>query len=154
MGQDQKQESGPGQEQGTEQKQGQYAFKYVRKRVDLTYQMTDYLHFSMEGTRKSVEIIWKRPFHKIPLEELFKKSRQGNPMGNLFLTYLYLDKRLENRYGEKYASFLAERNLTDEEMDRIQTFLQEKPIPYEWNFIEGWLTFLSLWIPFPQFQDE
>ena len=78
------QESGSGQEQQGEQEEGPYIFQHMVKKVNVTYQMPDYLHFSMEGIRNSVEMIWRKPFHKIPLKELFEKSRKGDPVCNLF----------------------------------------------------------------------
>ena len=139
--------TGIGQEGEQKQSQGQiqYVFKYKQKRIELVYKMTSYLHFSMERTRNAVETLWGRAFYRIPLSEVFAKSRQGDQISTLFLAYLYLDRQLENRYGEKYVSSFSERKLTDEKIDSIQTFFQERPIPYEWDFIEGWLTFFSLW---------
>ena len=124
--------------------QTQYTFKHIRKRVNLAYHMSDYLRFSMERTKNAVETFWNRAFYKIPLSEIFAKSRQGDQVSALFLIYLYLDQWLENRYGEKYASSFSKKKLTDEEMDSIQDFFQEEPIPYEWDFIQGWITFFFL----------
>ena len=124
--------------------QAQYTFKYIRKRVNLAYHMPDYLHFSMERTKNAVETFWNRAFYKIPLPAVFAKSRQGDQVSTFFLIYLYLDQWLENRYGEKYTSSFSKKKLTDEEVDSIQTFFQEKPVPYEWDFIQGWITFFFL----------
>ena len=138
------QNKGQNPEQELEQEEGPYIFQHVVKKANLTYQMPDYLHFSMESAGSLVETMWGKPFHKIPLKELFEKARKGDPICNLFLAYLYLDKRLETQYGEKYNPSFSERKLTDEEMENIQVFLKEKRQPYEWNFIEGWLAFFSL----------
>ena len=123
---------------------GQYSYKHKRSRVELSYQMSDYLHFSMEETRKTMENLWGRPFPEIPLSEVFVESRQGRSIGTLFLIYLYLDQWLKNRYGEQFASPFPEGKLTDEEMNRIQAFFRERSIPYEWDFVEGWKAFFNL----------
>ena len=148
MGQKSERKKNPARESGTEQEsqeeQEPYLFQHVKRRVDLTYQISEYLYFSMKSARNSVEMIWRKPFHEIPLEELFEKSKQGDSVCDLFLAYLYLDERLKTKYVGKYSISFLEKKLTKEEMKSIQSFLQEKPLPYEWSFIEGWLALFSL----------
>lgn len=117
----------------------------VKKNIILHYPISEYLSFGMQQIQNVFESFWKRPLHEVPLKELLKKSEQGDVTSKLALTYLYLDKELKNQNGEMYSSFFSERQLTEEEFNSIRDFLRESSQPYEWNFIQGWLSYFSFW---------
>ena len=112
---------------------------------DVVYQMDDHLHLSMLEIRNAVEDSWKRPFHALSFKKIFKKARnKGDKKSRLFLTYLFLDKWLKERYGDSYSSHFEEMELSTKDLQSIRSFLQERTVSYEWNFIEGWNAFFFI----------
>ncbi|MCY4512780.1 MAG: hypothetical protein OXB86_03745 [Bdellovibrionales bacterium] len=117
----------------------------VKKNIILNYPISEYLSFGMQQIQNVFESFWKRPLHEVPLKELLQKSEQGDVVSKLALTYLYLDKELKNQNGKWYAPFFSEKELTEEEFNSIRDFLRESSQPYEWYFIQGWLSYFSFW---------
>ena len=113
-------------------------------RFEVSYQMAAHLHLKMLEIKKTIETTWGQTLNKISLQDILKKSRQGDQNSTLFLTYLYLDKQLKDRNTKSFPSHFEDITLTEEDTRSIRDFLQETPTPYEWEFIEGWTAVFSL----------
>lgn len=123
----------------------QYNFGNDNIQFDVEYQMDDFLYLKMMEIRGVMESSWGRPFHDLSFKKIFKKAKKkGDKKSRLFLTYLFLDKWLKERYGDTYLSHFEEMELSVKDIQSIRFLLQERTESYEWDFIEGWNAFFSL----------
>ena len=124
---------------GTKTEAVSYAVQNGPTVFQFQYQMDDYLRFKMTEIRSTMRAFWKKPLHKISLQDILKKSEQGDQTSKLFLIYLYLGKWLKQRYPDYYFPHFKDIKVTQEGMESIRNLFQKMPLPYEWDFIEGWI---------------